>query len=69
MPPEDEEDRRLAFDAEMHLRFVQDSTRMIEQMGVETSKLSRPLKERRRVNHFFEEWNELYRRKASSDNR
>lgn len=69
MPREDEDDRRLAFDAEFKSRFVEDSTRMIEQMGIETHKLVQPLKERRRVNHFFEEWNELYRKKASSDNR
>lgn len=67
MPLEDEDDRRMAVDAALKLRFVQDSTRMIEQMGIETTQLSRPLKERRRVNHFFEEWDELYRRKARSD--
>ena len=68
MPPEDEEDRQQAIDAVMKLRFVQDSSRMIEAMGVETTKLVKPIRERGRVNHFFEEWNELYRKKARSDN-
>ena len=68
MPPENEDDRLNAIDAEMKLRFIRDSTRMIDAMGVETTRLVQPLKERRRVNHFFEEWNELYRKKVRSDN-
>ena len=68
MPPEDEEDRQRAIDAVMKFRFVQDSSRMIDAMGLETSKLVKPIRERGRVNHFFEEWNELYRKKVRSDN-
>lgn len=67
MPPEDENDRLKAIDAAMKLRFVEDSKRMIDAMGVETTRLAQPLKERRRVNHFFEEWDEFYRKKARSD--
>ena len=62
---EADEDRQKAIDAEMKLRFVEDASRLVDQMGIESHRLSAPIKERRKVNHFMEDWDARFKRKRA----
>jgi hypothetical protein len=57
------DDRKRSIDAEFAVRFVQDQKRLIDAMAPVSKALSEPLAERKRVNHFTEEYEDLYRRK------
>lgn len=64
MDKDEEEDRQALLDAQMKLLFVQDASRLIDQMAPVSHELSLPIKARNVVNHYLEEYQDLYRRKA-----
>lgn len=62
----DENDKRKAINAEIALRFVKDTSRLIDNMGPEISRLMEPIKQRHQINHFMEEYEDLFRRTRGS---
>lgn len=61
----EEKDRKRAVDAEIALRHIKDQTRLIDQMAPVSTQLSKPLATRRKLNHFFEEYDDIYQGKSN----